>query len=366
MLPGTTISEPKLICVASTSQGVEVRDVDNGISSRRRQTSGSSHSHFRNARFTADGTTIVTQSEDQCLQTWILPQDLLHDEVQPHRLSPQATLKSPSPIQSHALYPGFELSDASTTVVLTASKDVPISLSNLLHEGTVHATYPLINPTNEQFTAPTSLEWSRDGSRFGAGSKDQISIYDSSRSGSGPLLQHKTASGKAERKLLGGASLHSCKGIISALRIGANGLLAAGSTERQIGIFSDEGSGACVTSFSVAPTDGSHGLYSGSGIMNVEWSPCGKYLFVAERQSDGIHVYDMRNTLRRVSWLSSRKANTTQRMDIDVVATADGSEVWAGGTDGRVRMWNSPGSVEGEHAPDQVVNLHQGEFASCL
>ena len=317
---------------------------------------------FREAQFSSDGTTIVTHSEDQCLRTFVLPVDLLANSG-PHQLSTRRIIHSPSNVQSYALYPNFDLENPSTTVALSAARDLPISLVNVLHMNTVHATYPLIHPTTEAYISPNCIAWSRDGSRFITGSMNQISVFDSSYDGSGPILKHKTVSGKTEKKRFGGSTIHSCTGIFNALSISPDGLLAAGTMQRQVTLYANEGSGECMTSFSLSTLRGERHTTKGSGVTQLAWSPCGTYLFVAERQSHVILVYDMRNTFERVAWLSGRQARTSQKLGIDVVPAADGFEVWAGGTDGYVHMWKNLGSRSGEHAPDGSLRLHDGELS---
>jgi hypothetical protein len=55
-----------------------------------------------------------------------------------------------------------------------------------------------------------------------------------------------------------------------------------------------------------------------------------------------------------------------QRLGVDVVPTATGYEVWAGGTDGVVRMWSQPGSREGMVNPDSSFVAHQCKRISLL
>ena len=316
---------------------------------------------FRDAKFSGDGTTVITQNADHCLRTFVLPVDLLDANAQSHALSPHSKLQSPTPIQSYAIYPHFNLRDPSTTVFLSASSDLPISLNNALHSETVHAKYPLIDPATEEYHAPSSLLWTRDGAHFVAGTCNHIYVFDPSRDGSGPLLTHKTAAGKREKKLYGSEGIRGCKGTVSALSISSDGVLAAGSRERQVALYDHEGSGQCATAFSVAVPRSENGEATGTGITQIAWSPCGTYLLIAERSSDFIQVYDMRNTLGRVAWLSGRKADTPQKLGMDVLPASNGYEVWAGGTDGCVRMWRNPGSIAGDHGPDAVMKVHDGK-----
>lgn len=318
---------------------------------------------FREAQFSGDGTTIVTHSEDESLRTFILPPDLLDESTGSSRLECYDEIQSPTNTLSYSLYPHFDLQNPSTTLVIAASKDVPLALRNALHYETLHASYPLIDASTEAFITPHSLTWTPDGRHFIAGSKDQLSIFDASRTGEGPVSLHKTAPGRTAKKLYGAQDINNCRGIISALRNSPDGLLAAGTLDRNIGLFDHNGFQECSTAFSLPPPENKNSRRDGSGVTHLRWSPCGKYLLVAERQSDIIHIYDVRTTHRRVGWLSGRRADTTQKLGMDIVPTGDGGfEVWAGGMDGCVRMWRNVGKGEGEQAPEREVKLHDGEL----
>lgn len=132
------------------------------------------------------------------------------------------------------------------------------------------------------------------------------------------------------------------KGIISTLAMSAEGVLAAGTFSRWVGLYDGFGSGGTVAVFPVAGKgQGEEG--KGMGITQVLWGSCGRYLCVAERGSDGVGVWDIRGTGKRLAWLKGRKALTQQRLGVEVV----GGEVWAGGTDGVVRVWEGLGIREG-------------------
>ena len=331
---------------------------------RRLENSVPQDSWFSNAQFSSDGTTIVTQNGGQSLATFILPPDLLDGSEEQHEVQTHATTTSPTPIQSYAMYPHFTLSDPSTTLCLFAAKDVPISLNNALHNNVVHAKYPLTHPQTEEYIAPTSLLWTKNGTHFLAGSLNQISVFDASYSGSGPIKTWKTAKGRSETRLAGCIPRRGCKGTVTALSLSSNGVLAAGTRERNIALYSNEGHGDCITHFNLSDQRGDLYSANGAGITQLAWSPDGTYLLVAERQSDGIQVFDLRNSHQRVSWLSGRKADTLQKLGFDVVPTSTGYEVWAGGTDGCARMWKNPGSLEGEQEPDDILHLHDSEADS--
>lgn len=314
---------------------------------------------FRGAQFSADGTAIVTQHADRCLRTFVLPENLLSESDRPHSLHAHCSIPSATAISSYALYPHFNLQDPAKTVVACAARDLPIRLVNVIYPDVVHARYALVSPTTEEYISPSSLIWTRDGHRLVAGSDSLISLFDASVDGSGPFLSHKLAHGTRERKQYG--LPNTCQGIVSAMSVSADGVLAIGTFQRNLALFSHEGAGECMTSLALSPLPGQQDQAKGNGITHLAWSPCGTYLLVAERQSDFVHVYDVRNAFERVSCLVGRTAQTTQPLGIDVVPTAESFELWAGGKDGSVRMWKNPGSVQGEQAPESVSKMHQRE-----
>ncbi|OQO09314.1 hypothetical protein B0A48_04712 [Cryoendolithus antarcticus] len=211
---------------------------------------------------------------------------------------------------------------------------------------------------NEAFIAPNSLAFVDGGTHFVAGSAGRIAVFDVTRQ-AGPEMYHNL-------KAKAGATGMRDTSRIMALSVSSDGLLAAGSTNRNVGLFGNSGRGACETTFSVAGRMSKVTATRGSGITSLAWTPDGRYLLVAERQSDGVHVYDVRNLLRRVSFLSGRNAKTTQRLGIDVIAMREGCEVWAGGVDGVVRMWRNPGSKDGEHVPDTGIKMHDDAVPSAV
>jgi WD40 repeat protein len=340
---------PEPSCVASTSTENIGLPIEVGNDSY------DASAPFSQARFTSDGTTVVTQRADHSFATFVLPAELLDDSARPHLLKPTCTTPSASAIQSYAVYPGFNLAEPSTAVFLSAATDLPITLINALDGRAMDAKYPLIDPMTEAYIAANSLAWSHDGLRFVAGSRSQLSIFDAHRYNEGPVVTHKTANNKKNKRVYGDHP--GCRGLIMALDISPDGMLAAGTTEGQIALYDGVDNTECWTSFR---------LPAKSGITQLAWSPDGQYLLAAERQSDGIHVYDIRNALRRLSFLEGRVAKTHQRMGMSVVPTADGYEAWAGGADGCVRMWKNPGLIEDRQSPDFEHKMHDSPVSSAV
>ena len=352
------------VCLASTETSASEVKIEHDLP-QSHTPSKYKDNFFKEAQFSTDGTSIVTHNDDGCLRTIVLPQDLLDESKRPHHLTPYSVLQSPTNVQSYALYPGFSLQDLSTTLILSAPADLPLRLTNAINSEFTHATYPYIHSKTEVYIAPNSLAFHKDGSHFVAGSKGSIAVFDTTRANEGPVTMHIT---KPKDPKSAATSMRDSSMIMS-LNMSGDGLLAAGSANRKVGIFSSSGRGSCQTAFSVAPAvdDPEAATYSGTGITSLSWTPDGTYLLAGERQSDGIHVYDIRNQRRRVAWLAGRNALTTQRLGVSTVPTQSGMEVWAGGVDGVVRMWRNPGQQEGLQKPDaELEDMHGDPISSTV
>ena len=241
--------------------------------------------------------------------------------------------------------------------MLLSIRDHPIRLSSALTPHLV-GSYPLVNPTTEAFISPHSLLFALGGARFVAGFDSLLSIFDLTRPGQGPIRWLPTGKKKGSAFAESGMNM---KGIVSALAIDQGSeILAAGTFSRNIGLYASEGQGDCVGVFNVEGT-GADEHIGGRGVTQVIWSPCGRYLYIVERKSDGAMIYDIRKTGQLLGWLEGRKGMTNQRLAVSVVPLKDqedGHEVWAGGTDGMIRAWRNPHRSEGPQQPDSEWQGH--------
>jgi telomerase Cajal body protein 1 len=260
-------------------------------------------------------------------------------------------------------YPFFNLQDPSTTLILSSVRDHPVRLNSAL-SGQVVASYPLVNPMTEEYICSHSLLFSAQGDRFLAGSESLISTFDVSRPGNEPISSIPTGPKRRRDREYNGAV--NMRGIVSALDLDASsGVLAAGTYSRCVGLYESSGQGACIGVFSVKGTTADDQI-GGGGITQISWSPCGKYLYIAERKSDGVMLYDIRKTGQLLAWLQGRNAQTNQRLAVDVVAAEDGTgqEIWAGGLGGLFRMWKNPHQHEGSVRPTFEFKGHEGKESS--
>ncbi|KAI9826059.1 MAG: hypothetical protein M1832_000508 [Thelocarpon impressellum] len=259
----------------------------------------------------------------------------------------------PHPAVVHAV-----AADPSTTIHLSSPRSLPIALHSSLRP-TLLATYPLVHGPTETYLTPHSLLFTPSGTHFLSGSESLIARFDISRTGSPPVSTYPTIPSRRKKLVGGGVGM---KGIVSALALSADGVLAAGTFTRNVGLYDSEGSGGCVAVFSVAgESTGGKSESAGAGVTQVFWSPCARYLHVVERKSDDVLMYDIRVAGKKVGCRRGRNAGTNQRLGVDVTTTAAGHELWAGGVDGVVRAWSCSGDVgEADADPDLDFLAHKG------
>ncbi|KAF8249086.1 WD40 repeat-like protein [Wilcoxina mikolae CBS 423.85] len=313
---------------------------------------GCESNFFKGAYWTPDGTSLLTHSEDNGLRTFILPHNLLHGVDELH-LTPHTTNFTPSRVYATAIYPFASLSSPETFVYLCSPRGAPIRLHSLLSPSLI-GSYQLVNPHTETHDAPYSLVISPDTpTTFLAGTTNQISIFDLNRPGSAPMTTLRTIPTRRSP-----ATATTMKGIVTALAL-SSGILVAGTNTRQIGLYAGGGSGEVIGVFTL-PGDNNSG--AGGGITQLLWSVCGRYLYIAERRSSVVSVYDIRVHGSQIGSFRGRKAETNQRIGVDV-ATGLNGEVVGGGTDGVVKIWEANHVKEGRNPIECTGSWHAHQDA---
>ncbi|KAJ4367278.1 hypothetical protein N0V83_006859 [Neocucurbitaria cava] len=340
------------------------------------------------AQLSPDGTCVFTHDERRKFSVYHIANDILAaTETRP--LKPYAEFTSvASPIWAFAAHPHFNAQDSSSSYVLISRRNAYITLHNALWDmsrnydqeeaqalksGPVDiftpvTSYKLVDHQTEAVTAPLSLAYSHDGAFFYAGKQNGIAIFDVEHTYD-PIQTIATIPSRRNKLKGGGCGF---KGFITALALPppntsfSRGLLAAGSRTRHMGLY-DAISGEVVTDFLLPGTqsgvnkhiDDMQGIM-GDGVHNLKWSPCGKYLYVAERFTDVLQIYDVRNFSLALGYCKSRKAFTKAKLGFDIWHSpydteATSHDIWAGGTDGNIRVWKDPHTKEGAIEPDEEL-----------
>jgi hypothetical protein len=382
--------------VSESSSGSE-SDPESTSDDSSTMSSGGDHgadytSCVQEAQLSPDGSCVLTSDFNRSFSVYPID-TTIQAETGTRHLKPYAQFKSADPIWAFAVNPLFNVNDANSTHVLISRRDRYITLHNALWDvSQSHSTdspnqpvniaqplasYKLINHLTEAVSAPLSLTYSHSGTHFFAGLQNSIATFDLSYPDD-PIHTIATIP-SARSKLKGGG--RGFKGWISALTLSPetafshSSLLAAGSRTRNVGIY-DATSGEEVTTFSLPGTLNGRKLANanmrhvmGDGVSSLKYSPCGSYLYVAERQSDVLLIYDVRNFSLALGYCAGRAALTKQKLGFDVWNAGASPydiegmahEVWAGGTDGMVRVWRDPYRKEGAVEADEVVSVGEGD-----
>ncbi|KAF2638030.1 hypothetical protein P280DRAFT_88409 [Massarina eburnea CBS 473.64] len=348
---------------------------------------------IQNAQLSPDGTCIFTSDADRKFSVYAVAVDGL-DNAAAKSLTPYAQFQSADPIWAFAANPRFNCRDSTTTTVLVSRRGQYISLHNTLWNksqfysdeaeflqtykqtespvdiSTKIEHYKLVSSTTEAVTGPLSLAYSRPGTSFYAGHRNSIAVFDIENR-SGPIRTIKTIPSTSNKLKGGGVGF---KGDIAALSVSPlDGTIAAGSRTRYVGLY-DHRAKEQVTSFGLPGMlyekkthDPALEPMAGDGVTHMKWSPDGTYLYIAERKSDALLMYDVRNFSFALGYCAGRAALTNQTLGFDVWGSWGGCvenqkhEIWAGGTDGRVRVWRDPYMAEGAVEPDEVLDVSGGE-----
>ncbi|KAF2668046.1 hypothetical protein BT63DRAFT_415548 [Microthyrium microscopicum] len=308
-------------------------------------------SDLRRCQLSPDGTSLLLVSASgsktsSLLETIILPPDLLTESTK--QLATYSSITLPEQVRTTATYPFFDLSQPSSLLQLVSLPDHPLRLVNSLAlDSGIVATYPYIIPTTEAYLCPHSLLFTPDGTHFFAGVDSQLAIFDVSRQKADPVRVSKLRPNGYLGKQY---EWRMRRGIVSTMDISQHNLLAIGTFGREIGLVESGGWGQCSTVIDLK--DGAEG----SGVSKVKWSTCGSYLLVGERQSDAIQVFDVRGKHELLQTFVGRHAMSMMPLGWDL--TPNG-EVWAGGMDGHVRIWEGIGKSEGDVVASASWKAHE-------
>ncbi|KAG4305564.1 hypothetical protein PORY_001120 [Pneumocystis oryctolagi] len=293
-------------------------------------------SFIKQVQWSPDGTCLLSSSSDNILRTFVIPYDIL-EKNEVSKLSSFSFVRCAEPVYSYLWYSKMKLDDINSCCYLASVRDHPIHLYDAL-SSTIRASYPLIDHC-ERFIAPNSLIFSLDGTnyfRFIAGTNNMLSVHALNMYGYGPISIFRTTFSKYSKF----SFYPTQKGIISSLCLNNCRLLAAGTFNATVGIYSNEGEGDIISVFNVG--DG--------GVTQVLWLDDYK-LLVVSRKSEKMSIWDIR-TFSCIKTLGPRFAMTQQRMTVDIWK----DYIIAGNTDGIIRIWKNNNLILEWKAYDNVVS----------
>lgn len=269
--------------------------------------------HHRNnflklALWSADGTCMLTTSEDNLVRIFEVPADAaeqayklqeMTEEEQlsfvPHPLRSVLQIKEGETVYDACWYPHMNSQQPSTCCFLTTSRDHPIHMWDAF-TGQHRATYRAYDHMDE-ITAALSITFNLTADKIYAGYSGMIRIFDTAS----PGRSYRTLSTKDI----------GAKGIVSCLAFNPDysGLVAAGSYSGLVGLYTEGDRGV------VSVLEGHRG-----GVTQALFTPDGNYLFTGARKENDILCWDIRNTSRVVMRLS-RLVDTNQHIRFDIDPT---------------------------------------------
>ncbi|KAJ0407271.1 hypothetical protein P43SY_008046 [Pythium insidiosum] len=273
----------------------------------------------RGVKVAPDGLCVLTSSEDQVLRLFDVPTD---DASAPAAGELRSSLqaKEGGAIYDFCWYPFMRSSDPTSCIFVSTSRDHPIHMWDA-YSGALRATYRAFDHLDE-ITAAFSVAFNATGDKIFAGYDRTIRVFDITR----PSRDFETRALCKTRR-----SREGQRGIISTLHFNPAlaHVYAAGSYNGTTYVYSEDTGEEilCLRD------------HDGRGITQVQFSPCGNYLYTAARRDATINCWDVRHSLQVVQSFS-RLADTNQRIEFDVHCT--GRYLIAGSRDGRALLYDVP------------------------
>lgn len=199
---------------------------------------------------------------------------------------------------------------------IASSRDHPLRLFDS-NTSEVRATYTTKNQVDE-IQAPLSASFNLDGSKIYCGFEGSLMVFDTLRPGSDYFDLIKLTPMRKSKE--------GTKGLVSTIAFNPDysGLYAIGTFSGQIGIYDERTNGLLL------PLKSPHK----PGVSQVKFSFDGRMLFSASRCSEGIQMWDIRNTAQVIHTFS-RESTTNQRIYFDT----NGSKLVTGTQYGKLNIF---------------------------
>ncbi|XP_004504976.1 uncharacterized protein [Cicer arietinum] len=272
-------------------------------------------------KWSPDGSSFLTSSEDNTLRLFtlpaadtVIPLNNASDEQDSYAAS--LVMSEGESIHDFCWYPYMSASDPVTNVFATTTRDHPIHLWDAT-SGQLRCTYRAYDAMDE-ITAAFSVAFNPAGTKIFAGYNKCIRMFDLHRPGRDFEL-HSTVKDKKEGQT----------GIISALAFSPShtGMLAMGSYSQTTAIYREDNMELLYVL---------HGQEG--GVTHVQFSRDGNYLYTGGRKDPYILCWDVRKAVDCVYKLYRSAENTNQRILFDI--DPSGQHLGTGGQDGSVHIYD--------------------------
>ena len=270
---------------------------------------------IKSAKFSPDGSSVVTCSESNFLTFWSIPEETVKaasyfpvDNSTREPDSNDSANTGPELILTNAMdigesiydcvwYPHMSASNPPTCCVLVSSRDHPVQLWDTI-TGKIRCKYTAFDHMDE-IEAAQSISFNLAGDKIYSGANRVIRIFDAANPG---RQETNVPTCKTRKDKFGQ------KGIISAISFcpDFSGLYAAGSFSQNVGLYAEN-------------TNKRQALVQplGMGVTHLKWSPCGYYLWAGGRKKSDIVCIDIRMSKREVGRVD-RPLTSNQRVSFDI------------------------------------------------
>ncbi|XP_020094513.1 telomerase Cajal body protein 1 [Ananas comosus] len=282
--------------------------------------SSNNNNFLKGVKWSPDGSSFLTSSDDNTLRLFYLPEDACsaeHNAAVDEEDSYVASLivKEAESVYDYCWYPYMSVSDPATCVFASTTRDHPIHLWDAI-TGELRCTYRAYDAMDE-ITAALSLSFNPSGTKLFAGYNKAIRVFDVHRPGR-DFEQYSLLKGK-----------EGPSGIVSSISFSPthSGVLAVGSYSQTTAIYAES---------NMEPLYVLHGQLG--GVTQVLFSKDGNYLYTGGRKDPYILCWDIRNTVGIVYKLYRSSDNTNQRISFDI--EPGGRHLGTGGQDGLVHIYD--------------------------
>ncbi|XP_028047467.1 telomerase Cajal body protein 1 [Monomorium pharaonis] len=272
----------------------------------------------KGCQWSPDGTCLLVPSEDFRIRIYELPAELwsfsqIPSDFMQTNFTAALTVKEGGLVYDTCWYPFMNSWEPVTCCFLSTSRESPVHLWDAF-TGELRATYRAYNQVDE-VEASISVQFVDSGKEIWCGFKNAVRTFNTDR----PGRQTSDIQFKQD--------FPNMIGLVSCIRENPimPGLVAFGTYSKCIGLYKD---GPLCT------------FKTGSGVTQIEFSPCGMKLFSAVRKNTEFLCWDLRNPGHVLYSLEGRQSDTNQRIQFAI--TPDTKQIISGGIDGYVTIWELP------------------------